>query len=133
MTIKYLSAKLQALFPPFDAEVKSTYPNAVLGDWNGHVFTLNRKRYLLFYLTHADSKTALKVWMAKIKEITIQNLNDLKQVANSVDVIGNNRVIFNIKGNKYRIITVVLVHRQIVYIRWIGSYAEYDKVDAHTV
>jgi hypothetical protein len=44
----------------------------------------------------------------------IQNLNDLKQVANSVDVIGNNRVIFDIKGNKYRIITVVLVHRPYV-------------------
>jgi mRNA interferase HigB len=42
-------------------------------------------------------------------------------------------VIFDIKGNKYRIITVVLVHRQIVYIRWIGPHAEYDKVDAHTV
>jgi mRNA interferase HigB len=86
-----------------------------------------------FYQSHADSRTALEVWMAKIKEISIQNLNELKQVANSVDVIGNNRVIFDIKGNKYRIITVVLVHRQIVYIRWIGTHAEYDKVDAHSV
>lgn len=86
-----------------------------------------------FYHRHADSKIALEVWMAKIKEISIQNLHDLKQMANSVDVIGNNRVIFDIKGNKYRIITVVLVHRQIVYIRWIGTHAEYDKVDAHSV
>ena len=86
-----------------------------------------------FYQAHADSKTALEVWMARIREITIQNLNELRQVANTVDVIGNNRVIFDIKGNKYRIITVVLVHRQIVYIRWIGTHAEYDKVDAHSV
>jgi mRNA interferase HigB len=86
-----------------------------------------------FYHTHADSKIALEVWIAKIKDINIQNLNDLKQVANSVDIIGNNRVIFDIKGNKYRIITVVLVHRQIAYIRWIGTHAEYDKIDAHTV
>jgi|UPI00046F5760 mRNA interferase HigB len=86
-----------------------------------------------FYQTHADAKTALEVWMARIREISIQNLNELRQVANSVDVIGNNRVIFDIKGNRYRIITVVLVHRQIVYVRWIGTHAEYDKVDAHTV
>jgi mRNA interferase HigB len=86
-----------------------------------------------FYHTHADSKIALEVWMAMIKEITIQSLNDLKWVSNSVDIIGNNRVIFDIKGNKYRIITVVLVHRQIVYIRWIGTHAQYDKIDAHLV
>jgi mRNA-degrading endonuclease HigB of HigAB toxin-antitoxin module len=48
-----------------------------------------------------------------------------------VDVSGNNRVIFDIKGN--RIITVVLVCRQIVYIRWTGTHAECDKVDAHSV
>lgn len=86
-----------------------------------------------FYYTHADSKTALEVWMAMIKEISIQSLNDLKQIANSVDIIGNNRVIFDIKGNKYRIVTVVLVHRQIVYIRWIGTHAQYDKINAHLV
>ena len=86
-----------------------------------------------FYLTHADSKTALEVWMARIKELTIHNLNDLKQIANSVDIIGNNRVIFDIKGNKYRIVTVVLTHRQIVYIRWIGTHAEYDGINALTV
>lgn len=86
-----------------------------------------------FYHIHADSKIALEVWIARIKEIDIQNLNDLKQVANSVDIIGNNRVIFDIKGNKYRIITVVLVHRQIVYVRWIGTHAEYDKIDPHTI
>lgn len=86
-----------------------------------------------FYDSHADSKTALEVWMAMIRELTIRNLNDLKQVSNSVDTIGNNRVVFDIKGNKYRIVTVVLVHRQIVYIRWIGTHAEYDKIDAHRV
>ena len=86
-----------------------------------------------FYHTHADAKTALEVWMAMIKEISIQSLNDLKQIANSVDIIGNNRVIFDIKGNKYRIVTVVLVHRQIVYIRWIGTHAQYDKINADLV
>jgi len=86
-----------------------------------------------FYHTHADSKTALEVWISMVKEISIQSLNDLKQIANSVDIIGNNRVIFDIKGNKYRIVTVILVHRQIVYVRWIGTHAQYDKINAHLV
>lgn len=86
-----------------------------------------------FYLKHADAKLPLQVWVARITELNINTLHDLKQVTNSVDVIGNNRVIFDIKGNKYRIITVVLVRNQTVYIRWIGTHAEYDQIDAHTV
>ena len=86
-----------------------------------------------FYSRHLDSKIALEVWISRLKNIDISNLNELRQVANSVDLIGDNRVIFDIRGNKYRIITVVLVHRQIVYIRWIGTHAEYDKIDVHTV
>ena len=86
-----------------------------------------------FYLEHADAKLPLEVFVARLSSLRIQNLNELKQIANSVDVIGNNRVIFNIKGNKYRIITVVLVRNQTVYIRWIGTHAEYNRIDATTV
>ncbi|MGV3588829.1 MAG: DUF6933 domain-containing protein [Adhaeribacter sp.] len=62
MTSIYLSAKLQALFPPFDAKVNSTSPNDTLGDWNGHVFTLNRKRYLIF----VNNKTYYAVILAGV-------------------------------------------------------------------
>ena len=86
-----------------------------------------------FYNTHADAKIAVEVWIAKIKEIEIQNLNELRKIANSVDIIGDNRVIFDIKGNRYRIITVVLIHRQVVYVRWIGTHSAYDRIDAHTI
>ena len=82
-----------------------------------------------FYQKHADAKTGIELWMARIKNLHINNLNELKQVANSVDMIGDERVIFDIKGNKYRVITIVKVHRQIVYIRWVGTHAEYDKID----
>ena len=71
MTTIYLSAKLQALFPPFDAEVKSTYPNAALGDWNGHVFTLNRKRYLLFI----NNKTYYAVILAGVLKKDLLNFS----------------------------------------------------------
>ncbi|WP_299761344.1 type II toxin-antitoxin system HigB family toxin [uncultured Pontibacter sp.] len=86
-----------------------------------------------FYQKHADAKTGIELWISRIKELQIENLNDLKKIANSVDVIGDGRVVFDIKGNKYRIITIVKVHRQIVYIRWVGTHAEYDKVDAFSV
>ena len=94
---------------------------------------ITASRIVEFYTKHADAKLPLEVWVSRIKALKINNLNELKQVANSVDVIGNNRVIFDIKGNKYRIITVVLIRNQTVYIRWIGTHAAYDKIDAHTV
>ena len=94
---------------------------------------ITTSRIVEFYTKHADARLPLEVWVSRIKSLKISNLNELKQVANSVDVIGNNRVIFDIKGNKYRIITVVLIRNQTVYIRWIGTHAAYDKIDAHTV
>ncbi|MEM1408255.1 MAG: type II toxin-antitoxin system HigB family toxin, partial [Bacteroidota bacterium] len=58
------------------------------------------------------------------------SLNDLKQDYPSADYVGNNRVVFNIKGNDYRLIAIVIYVSQKVYMRWIGRHAEYDKVDA---
>ncbi|WP_181306998.1 type II toxin-antitoxin system HigB family toxin [Rufibacter sp. XAAS-G3-1] len=94
---------------------------------------ISNARLIEFYTKHADSKLPLEVWVSIIKGLEIKNLNELKKVFNSVDILGNNRAIFDIKGNRYRIITVVLVKNQTVYIRWIGTHAEYDRIDAHSV
>ncbi|WP_255897574.1 type II toxin-antitoxin system HigB family toxin [Rufibacter sediminis] len=75
----------------------------------------------------------MKLWEARIKEVSIQTLHDVKNLYNSADIIGNNRVIFDIKGNHYRIITVVVIRTQTVYIRWVGPHSEYDKINAHTI
>lgn len=71
MTRIHLSAKLQALFTPFGPEVKITNSNAALGDWNGHVFTLNRKRYLLF----VNNKTYYAVILAGVQKKQMANFS----------------------------------------------------------
>ena len=94
---------------------------------------ISTSRLVEYYTKHADSRNGLELLASRLKALKITNLNELRRVANSVDTIGNNRVIFNIKGNSYRLIAVVLAANQTVYIRWIGTHAEYDKVDAHTI
>ena len=79
------------------------------------------------------SKTALEVWYKKVTKSSWENLNDLKQDYLSADYVGNNRVVFNIKGNDYRLIAIVIYVSQKVYIRWIGTHAEYDKIDAKNI
>jgi mRNA interferase HigB len=56
----------------------------------------------------------------------------LKSYANA-SIVGSDRVVFNIKGNSYRLVVAILYAHQIVFIKWIGSHADYDKIDARKV
>lgn len=91
---------------------------------------VSRKKLADYYLMHAGSKTALEEWYKKVTKAEWKNLNELKQHYLSADYVGNNRVVFNIKGNDYRLIAIVIFVSQKVYVRWIGTHAEYDKVAA---
>lgn len=91
---------------------------------------VSRKKLVDYYLKHAESKTALEEWHKKVSKAAWKNLNELKQHYLSADYVGNNRVVFNIKGNDYRLIAIVIYASQKVYVRWIGTHAEYDKVEA---
>ena len=77
---------------------------------------------------HVDAKLALDEWYIKTEQSEWNNFADIKQTFNSVDSAGNKRYVFNIRGNSYRIIAIVLFAPKIVYIRFIGSHAEYDKI-----
>ena len=58
---------------------------------------------------------------------------DVKAQYGNASVVGNNRIVFNIAGNKYRLIVAFAYRMQIAYIKFVGTHAEYDKVDAATV
>ena len=81
-----------------------------------------------FIKNHTDSDIALKDWYYKTKRSEWDNLNDIKQTFNSVDYIGNSRYVFNIKGNNYRLVAIIIIASKKVYIRFIGTHAEYDKI-----
>ncbi len=82
-----------------------------------------------FGVKHADSVEALNKWYASTKQSDWNNLSDVKQSFNNVDYVGNDRYVFNIKGNKYRLVVMMFLSIRTVYIRFIGTHAEYDKID----
>lgn len=86
-----------------------------------------------FWQKHADSEQALKSWYAEAKKSDWQKPNDIAIEYPSVSFISNNRVVFNIKGNKFRLICVIKYDFKIVYIRFIGTHADYDKINAEEI
>ncbi|WP_299064654.1 type II toxin-antitoxin system HigB family toxin [uncultured Polaribacter sp.] len=86
------------------------------------------KRIQEFVKKHADSETALNVWYHTTSSKTWKNLSDIKKTFNSVDYVGNNRYVFNIKGNNYRLVAIISFNAQKMYIRFIGTHAAYNKI-----
>lgn len=86
-----------------------------------------------FYHLHPTSKTALENWYKTSKSAQWKGLNDIKKDMNSVDYVGNKRYVFNIKGNDFRMVVKILFTPQIIYIKFIGTHKEYDKIDCKTI
>lgn len=77
---------------------------------------------------HPQAKIPLLNWYDVTRNATWSNLHDIKQHFNSVDFVGNNRFVFNIKGNDFRLIAIIIFASKKVYIRFLGTHAEYDKL-----
>jgi len=82
---------------------------------------------------HAGIRNALQYWIDFVEESEWKSPNDLKMDFPSADYVGNGRYIFNIQGNKYRIVTIVVFIEGYLKIRLIGTHAEYDKIDCKTI
>lgn len=89
---------------------------------------VSRKILADYYEIHPRAKTALMEWYEKTKEADWKNFADIKKTFNSVDNVGNKRYVFNIKGNDYRLVVLIVFRPKTVYIRFIGTHAEYDKI-----
>ncbi|MEZ4827589.1 MAG: type II toxin-antitoxin system HigB family toxin [Bacteroidia bacterium] len=81
-----------------------------------------------FSARHPKARIPLLSWYELTRNSSWFNLADIKAQFNTVDYIGNNRYVFNIKGNDYRLIVIIIFASQKVYIRFIGTHAEYDKL-----
>ena len=86
-----------------------------------------------FWTTHRDSEQQLTTWYRETEKADWPNINELKKEYPSASILVDNRIVFNIKGNKYRLIVKFNFEFQICWIRFIGTHAEYDKIDAKTV
>ncbi len=94
---------------------------------------LNKELLDKFVKKHADSKKAMQSFVEFVEEAEWQNFNDIKNDFNSVDYVGNERYVFDVRGNKYRIIAVVVFVGGVLSIRFVGTHAEYSKIDAKRI
>lgn len=78
-------------------------------------------------------KTALDAWFAEASRAHWVSSADVKRLYASASIVGSDRVVFNIKGYDYRLVVAIDYEKSIVWIKWIGTYAEYDKVDVRKV
>jgi mRNA interferase HigB len=75
----------------------------------------------------------LKAWHEFVEDANWQNHNELKSQIRNASIISDKRVIFNIHGNKYRLIVDLAYRPQFVFVVWVGTHADYDKIDVKTI
>ena len=86
-----------------------------------------------FWELYPDSKQQLMAWYREATKAKWNNPNEIKAQYASASVLKNSRVVFNICGNKYRIIVEINFRRKWVFIRFVGTHKDYDKIDANNI
>lgn len=86
-----------------------------------------------FWQQHPDAEQLLKAWFEEASKAVWTQPSDIKAQYRSAGILKNRRVVFNIKGNDYRLVVAVAYRLQIVYVKFIGAHQHYDTIDAHTI
>lgn len=94
---------------------------------------ISRKTLKDFWNQHPEARQPLQAWYVDVKQAKWTKPVDIKEVYSNASFLANNRVVFNIKGNKYRLVVAIQYDHGIVYIRFVGSHREYDKINASTI
>ena len=86
-----------------------------------------------YFGKYRETKNQLEVWYYEVKEADWNNPQDVKEKYGSASIIGGNRVVFNIKGNNYRLVTKMNYQMKVVDIRFFGTHEEYNKINAEEI
>lgn len=98
------------------------------------MFNIIARRTLLDYCKlYPQASTALQQWYAELIERDFATFNELKAVYGNVSIVGDDRVVFNIMGNQYRLVVRMVFAYKTIQLKWFGTHAEYDKIDVTTV
>lgn len=92
-----------------------------------------RRTLRLFWTQHPKAETPLRTWYALVSQATWNGPADIRAMFNSVDFVADNRMIFDIGGNKYRLIVHVSYQYGRVLVKFIGTHADYDTIDPEVV
>ena len=82
---------------------------------------------------YADSEASLRAWYHEAKTAGWINSNELKQQYRNASIVGEGWVVFNLKGNAYRLVVVIDYEFQVIFVRFIGTHKQYDKIDVKTI
>ena len=96
-----------------------------------HVLTY--KRIKEFSSRHPQSRVPLSRWYKRMNKSSPHSVNDIKRLFVSADYIGNDRFVFNISGNKYRLVALINFCKQKVYVRFIGTLGEYSNTNIREI
>lgn len=94
---------------------------------------ISRKRLIEFWQRYPDSEQPLRAWFAEAKKVNWATPADIKALYRNASIIPGNRVVFNIKGNDYRLVVLVDYKYGKMFIRFIGTHAEYDRINAANI
>ncbi|MEN4010598.1 MAG: type II toxin-antitoxin system HigB family toxin [Bellilinea sp.] len=92
-----------------------------------------RRRLVEFWENHPDAEQPLRAWYTEVKKVRWNSPAEIKAAYRSVTILSNNRVVFNIKGITYRLVVVVEYAQGKMFIRFVGTHAEYDRIDATSI
>lgn len=93
----------------------------------------SRKTLVEFWTKHVDAEQSLKPWFSEAEKARWKTPTDIKRLYPSASFLADNRVVFNIKGNTYRLIVKINYDYGQVFVRFVGTHAQYDKIDAGTI
>lgn len=94
---------------------------------------IKRATLIAYYVKHTAAKKAIELWFHEIKDHEFTNFNELKAVYKNASLVANNRIVFNIKGNDYRLVVKMNFYTRQIFIIWFGTHKEYDKIDVTTI
>ena len=97
------------------------------------IITVGRLRDFWRRPGRGDAEQPLRAWVHVVRAAEWSRPNDVKEMFHSADIVPNGRIVFNIGGNKYRLVVAVHYRGQRVYVRFIGTHKEYDQIDVTTV
>jgi mRNA interferase HigB len=86
-----------------------------------------------FWGIHPDAEQPLRAWHSEAKSAVWKSPADIKEKYRSASILGDNRMVFNIGGNKYRLVVKINYSFQIIYIRFVGTHKDYDEIDAEEI
>lgn len=87
----------------------------------------------LFWKSHPDAERSLRAWYAIVEQAQWRTPVDIRTEFPTASFLANNRVVFNIKGNDYRLIVIVEYRMGRIFVRFVGTHAEYDRIDAERI